>query len=90
MAVDGGPGLGVDPQVEGLEPRREGVAVRLGELGEVRNARRERTSRAVQGTLLKIVHRAVREPLPASFVRGGLASVVRSRAVRSVPARVSP
>jgi hypothetical protein len=53
MAVDGGLGLGVDPQVEGLESRREGVPVGLGELREVRNARRERTSRPVQGTLLK-------------------------------------
>ena len=89
VAVDRGPGLGVEPRPSGLEPRREGVAVRLGELGKVRNARRERTSRPVQGTLLK----SCTGPSGSRSRRRSFAAALRpfrSRAVRSVPARVSP
>ena len=89
MAVDRRPGLGIDPQVQRLEAGGDDVAVRLGKLGEVRNARRERTSRAVQGTLLMTCtgpsgSRSRRRSFAAAGVH------VRSGAVRSVRARVSP
>ena len=47
------------------QPRLEGVLVRGREWREVRDARRERSSRPVQGTLLWSNARPAREPLPA-------------------------
>ena len=67
---------------------REHGVVRRRERWNVLNTRRERISRAVQGTLLWL-HRSVREPLPASIVRHRCGTC-RSGAVLSVPARVSP
>ena len=80
VAVDGGPRLGVEPQVEGLESRRRGrPRYAVGERREVLKRASGADLSAGPGHPPVVVHRAVRAPLPASIVRGGRASVSVSR-----------
>ena len=65
MAVDGVAGGGVKPDVQRFEAPVQDVAIRGGQGREVLDARRERISRAIQGTPPVVVLRSVREPLPA-------------------------
>jgi hypothetical protein len=79
MAVDGLADGWFQAEAQGVEPRVEDVAELGGQGREALNARRERISRAIQGTLLWVVLRFVREPLPASneFARAGVDAVSR-------------
>ena len=71
VAVDGRPRLGVDPQVQRLEAGGDDVrGTRRGARGGPKRASGADLSGG-PGHPPDDVHRAVREPLPASFVRGG-------------------
>ena len=65
MAVNDRARRGIELDAQRDQPGVEDLLVLRRERREVQNARRERTSRAVQGTLLSSNARPVREPLPA-------------------------
>ena len=89
MAVDGLACAGAQGDAECRRASLDGVVVRGGKVGEVLNARRERSSRPVQGTLLWSNAEARPGAAPGVIVRRD-GRPVRCRAVWSVPARVSP
>jgi DNA-binding LacI/PurR family transcriptional regulator len=68
VVVDDAAGGGRNCNAQLVETGRERGVVLVGERWKVRNARRERITRTVQALLLSVVPRAVRAPLPASFV----------------------
>ena len=87
-SIDGA-GLGRQDQVDRAEAGIERVGEGWRELREAPNARRERITRTVQALLLSVVPvRAVRAPLPASFIAPLV--VLRSSRAGPVRGRVSP
>jgi len=68
VVVDDPARSGRERQAQLAETGDERGVVLVGERWKVRYARRERITRTVQALLLSVVPRAVRAPLPASFV----------------------
>ena len=89
VALPSGAGLRLQPEAQGLQPCLKDVRVLGGERWEVLNARRERISRAIQGTLLWSCSGSSGSRSRRRRVRT-LRAATRSRVIRSVPARVSP